>query len=102
MSLAFPSPGHQPTRPDGGETHVSARVLLVTKLIKAKTARAGATVNGMRDKRHRKGDLLIEVFMNFVSVFVCLFPFIILLRDLPAQVLENRNRPFPRQRSFDH
>src|SRR4051812_4369983 len=75
MSLAFPSPGHQLTSPDRGVTHVSARIL-VAKVMKAETARAEATENGMRNRPSRNGDRPLDfldsrvviVFWNCVSV----------------------------------
>ena len=71
MSSAFPSPGHQPTRPDGGAVHVSARVSMVAKAIRAETARVDASDKGTRDKRRRKGDLFTEFFIILVIVFMC-------------------------------
>src|SRR5215470_6240246 len=70
MSLAFPSPGHQPTNPDGGEIHVSARVLLGTKLIRANAA--GTTATAVR-------------YVIFVIVFMRLFPSLFLLRNFAGE-----------------
>ena len=41
---------------DGGGVHVSARVLMGTKVIRAETARADASAKGMRTKLRRKDE----------------------------------------------
>jgi hypothetical protein len=52
--------------------HVSARVLMGTKVIRAETARADASEKGTRDKPRRKGDRLID-FLKCRVVIVLIF-----------------------------